>query len=471
MTMVKLLKKKFIITAMTAVTVLLLLMLGAINLFNIVSVQTRNSELLDEVSEAYLKDNYYNDYGASFRDNNAIQDTSTKSKDDDSLKDYAADPADSADSAGEDTADSAGDSNESNGDENNGKPRPFSFMVRDINENDKLAALLFIVVFDRDGNFLAADLSKIATVTEEEAVDLAKEQLVLGNASGSTDSYLFSSSSDNNEDTIYFFLDITNDNNSIWRVVGLSALAGIACWGLLFLVVCALAHLSIKPIAINIEKQKNFITDAGHELKTPLAIIRANAEALELISSENKWTKNIKDQTDRLTHLTSNMLTLAKAEDKYSDLPLAEVNLSEIIRSQILLFNEPAVLKDLKILYNVADNIKVKGDNSYFSRMISLLLDNAVKYAQEGTEININVTYSDKCPVLRICNRCQDLPDCEPERLFDRFYRPDQSRNSATGGNGIGLSAARAIAELYGGKIKCEFAENNTVIFSIYFKI
>jgi len=210
----------------------------------------------------------------------------------------------------------------------------------------------------------------------------------------------------------------------------------------MLILVIFLSKKAIKPIAENIERQKQFVTDAGHEIKTPLAIILANTDALELHNGENKWSKNIRAQTIRLSGLMQNLLTLAKIDESNIDATKESFSLNEIIDRTSDMFQEMLIPKNLILQKYYSADVIICANKELITRLVSILLDNAVKYSPCDSIIQIELYKNDKTINLVVANKCDSLPDCPPEKLFDRFYRGDSARTQKGGGYGIGLSAA-----------------------------
>lgn len=255
------------------------------------------------------------------------------------------------------------------------------------------------------------------------------------------------------------------------RLLAMLALStgGVAlCWlGMLALVVL-LSRRTIEPVAASIEKQKQFVTNAGHELKTPLAILQANAEALTLHQGESRWTRNIQAQIHRLDSLTENLLTLARMEEG-ADLPVPKpVDFSALTLELAQTFREPAALKGIALEMQVTEGCIVQADRGHMAQLISILLDNAVKYTESGGVIHLCLEREGKGLCLRVKNGPAQMPR-EPTRLFERFYRGDPARTQGTGGCGVGLSAAQAIVQAWKGTLSAEAEGEDTMVFTLCF--
>ena len=246
-------------------------------------------------------------------------------------------------------------------------------------------------------------------------------------------------------------------------MIVISLIITAIAWILMFVLVSVLSRRAIAPIAENIVRQKQFVTNAGHELKTPLAIIMTNTEALELFNGESKWTRNIKAQTRRLNDLMQNLLTLSKMDEADLNLPMQDFDLGALIGETAAPFEEPAREKGLTLSVETPQ-ITVKANRDSMGQLIGILMDNAVKYTPEGGSILLTAFTEGNSVILREQNTVSpDDREENPERLFDRFYRRDEARTQKKGGYGIGLSAARAIAAANRAQISAAYLEQNIV--------
>ena len=432
--MVKTLKRKFVKTSMTAVTALLLIFILSVNAVNVVVSYRRNNQKLTAVN--------YDIFHAEMRGDGFRPPEEIPTGDiEDEEEDY------------DDLSD----------DYRMKKELPKEAPLFGISRDDAEGARFFKATTDPLGNIVSADTGHISSVTEDEAKELAEAVIKSRKAKGFTDGFMYMSSSDSSGTKTVTFLDISSDLSGITAVLLISFSAGALCWLLMLLLTSKASDRAIKPIAENIERQKQFVTDAGHEIKTPLAVIKANAEAMELYNGENKWSKNIKSQVDRMTELMQNLLTLAKSDENVPESAIEPVSLSELSEKAVSAYTEAAVSNGKKIIADTAPGVTVNSNAKLIERILDILLDNALKYSSAESEIKYTLTSSKKHGEIHIENICDSLPDCEPEKLFDRFYRSDSSRNSE--GFGIGLSSAKSTAESLGGSLTAKFKENNTVEF------
>ncbi len=251
------------------------------------------------------------------------------------------------------------------------------------------------------------------------------------------------------------FLDCTES----FRTLNMMTIIILAISGtltlLVTLVVIMFSNRVLRPFEENANRQKQFITDASHELKTPLAIISANSEVLQYKHGENEWTKNIIAQTKRMGELINQLLTLAKSEEIEDNRVITEIDFKELVEGTMNNFVGIFEQKDVSI-NTVMDEAKILGDYEQIKQTVSILMENASKYVLEKGELDVILKNNDRNVMLQIGNTSDISDDVEFDRLFDRFYRPEQSRNSSKGGYGIGLSVAKNVIQQHNGTIKAK---------------
>ncbi len=408
--MIKLLQKKFVMTAMMAISLLIFFLLGAINAVNIVIIREDIDRTLIMLTESRVEMNTPEMFSPS-----QFPDTS---------------------------------------------------FYPQSNNNRLLFSPYFTVVADAEADMLFMDLTHISTIDEDDAKALVKKVLQQNQLEGKTDGYRYKVT-----DSVFIkgyviaFLDTTNEFYSYLRILFLSLGVGFVCWVLMFFLVVMLSKKAIRPIAENMEKQKEFITNAGHEIKTPLAIIQANTEAMELYGGENKWSKNIKQQVSRLDGLMKNLLFLTRSDENALNAQKTDFSLSEVVNLSAESFVEPMKLKGIDFKVSVQDNISISADKEQITQLISILLDNAFKYTNDNGYINLTLFGR----TLYVENTVSELPAVSPERLFDRFYRSNTARTQKTGGYGIGLSMAKAICDANKAVICVKYISENTIRFEVNF--
>lgn len=269
------------------------------------------------------------------------------------------------------------------------------------------------------------------------------------------------------EDELYkiAFLDITDSSRTLTQLLITFILVGVGMLIVLFGVSIYFANRSIRPIEESWSKQKQFVADASHELKTPLAIISANTEALlanggETVSSQKKWIGYIRSETGRMAKMIGDMLYLAKVEGAHEE--QAPFDLSHTVLDIIASMEAAIFEKGIKMTHMIEPGMIVKGDGERMGRVVLILLDNAVKYTNENGTIDVALKRHKHHAVFSVQNSGEEIPADKLPRIFDRFYRSDPSRSKETGGYGLGLSIAKTIIERSGGRIYARSAFGKT---------
>lgn len=224
-----------------------------------------------------------------------------------------------------------------------------------------------------------------------------------------------------------------------------------------------------KPVIVSFDKQKQFIVDASHELKTPLAIITASAEALEEDPKEKKWLNNIKSEAERMNKLVIDLLDLAKSENTGDKQNYIINNLSKIIEKTSLTFESLVYENNLKLETNIEDDITFKCNSDKIRELLGILLDNAIKHSTDNSKIFVNLYKNKNNIVLEVKNKGKEIPKEDQEKIFDRFYRADESRNRNENRYGLGLAIAKNIVISHNGKISVNCKDGYTT-FKVIFK-
>ncbi len=310
----------------------------------------------------------------------------------------------------------------------------------------------FSVLLDAEGTILQIDTRRIAAVSEQSAAQYAELAAQKRAERGFFGIYRYLRSAEG-ENTRIVFLDCGRRLDDFYGFLTGSVLISLGAFALVSVLFLFLSARLLHPIAESYEKQRRFITDAGHELKTPLTIIRANADLLEMEQGENESLDEIRRQAQRLTALTNDLVLLSRMQEpapsERIDFPLSEV-VSETAAS----FRAPAVSRGQTLESRIAPLLTLCGDSAAIAKLVGLLLDNALKYSPEGACITLTLAREGKTIALTVENpTAQPLTEEAMAHLLDRFYRADPSRNTATGGYGIGLSVADAIVSAHGGKL------------------
>lgn len=409
--MIRQLQKKFIVSSMLAISILLVVVLGGINIFNTVSSNKQTDKLLSTLAEV---------------ENSAITMMLPEVR------------------------------------------SSWDIFSAVVTQDDTLGAIYFVVREDVFGKIRTVDTTHISSVNVQEAQNYVKQIQGLKKKTGSLGRFKYMvMPTVGNLGKTYIFLDVTKQIMNVWQVALLSVGVGILCWIGMLLLVVLLSKKAIKPIAANMERQKQFVTDAGHEIKTPLAIIMANTDAMELHFGENKYSKNIRSQIFRLKDLTQDLLTLAKMEENTDKKIRENFSITLLLEELLNQFEENIVAKGISLYKNIQPDLGINSNKEQVHRLFSILLDNATKYVSENGSIEVYLSQTGKHINFVVANTAENLENLQLDKLFDRFYRGDDARTQKNGGYGIGLSAAKAIVQTLKGSITVQKQNINKIVFVV----
>jgi signal transduction histidine kinase len=338
------------------------------------------------------------------------------------------------------------------GDPNN----PFQFDRLNNNRDAEMPyqTRYFWVKLDSSSNITEVNFGHIAAVSEEIASEYAINVANEGKQRGYYHTYRYIVSTKNDGSKLIIFADQSTAILNALTLLLQSVLVGLCALIAMFILVYIFSSQAVAPVVESLEKQKRFITDAGHELKTPLAVISANVDVLELESGKSEWTSSIKNQISRMNGLVKNLLTLSRMDEERMHIVYSDFDMSAVIKDTAVSFEALATSNGKKYQMDIEDGIHITGDKNSINQLASLLLDNAMKYSSDKGSISVVLNRGNKFITFEVSNTCDSIPSGNLDRLFDRFYRADSSRARETGGYGIGLSVARAIATSHGGSIE-----------------
>ena len=337
-----------------------------------------------------------------------------------------------------------------------------------LSEEARYDSRFFTVTFDADGTVTVVNTGRIAATDPEEAMALAEGLYAKGRTNGTTGNYRYRAV-ETESGTTYVFLECSRELDTFYTFLTASCLAAAAGLVVVTLLVVLFSKMAIRPVAESYEKQKRFITDASHELKTPLAVINAANEVTEMETGETEWTQSISKQISRLTSLTEKLVMLSRMDEETYKPNAVKFDLSAAVRETAQSFEAVAQYKNKTYTADIEDGITFHGDESAIRQLTSLLIDNAMKYADDGGRIEVSLKRSGKNTVLKVFNTVDEIKKGNNDVLFERFYRADASRNSDTGGHGIGLSVAKAIVQAHKGKISAFSEDGKSIVFTASF--
>lgn len=317
----------------------------------------------------------------------------------------------------------------------------------------------FSVVYNEDKTLYSSNLDHLSNLSKEQALSYANKVIKDSRSSGvfkvGSQFYSYQITQDSKTKRyLLVVLDSTNylesRNDFFWLSIQLCFYSFI----FFVLVVSGFSNFAIRPYIKNYENQKRFITNAGHELKTPLAIISANTELQELMTGENEWTESTKDQVKRLSNLINQMVVLARLEEQ-PDVTLVDVNFSEVVKKVAGNFKSVIEKAGKKYEIKLQEDIHVKATEDELYELVSILIDNACKYCDEDGQIFVTLTKAKrgKRARLTVANSYAGGKNVDYSRFFDRFYREDESHNQKQPGYGIGLSMAESLVRIFKGRI------------------
>lgn len=416
--MIKKLRKKFILLALSVVAAVITLIAVGIDVASYVNVVKDADEIIDAVESGSM----------AFPNGNFGQ---------------------NQEEIGEEPPSEGPSGDLPNGDGPNGG-RNQEFRRDGLPKEIAFSARYFIVDADENGNVLRSDLGRIAYV---KSGDL---DAFVGQADGErgfVGDYRYKRTETEHGYT-YIFLDCEKELQSCKDFIVSGVIVTVAGLTVISLLIIFLSGKVLAPVEESYKKQKRFITDAGHELKTPLTVISANAELLELeIGEGNEWLDSIKGQTQKLAKLTKELVFLSRMDETEQAIEKTKFSLKSALEECAGGFKEAALVAGKEITPSL-EEVSVVANEEMIRRAANLLLDNAVKYAEDGS-ILLTLRKEGKHAIFEVKNAASLEKGAHPE-LFERFYRPDASRNGATGGHGIGLSVVKSIAEAHGGEATCE---------------
>ena len=313
----------------------------------------------------------------------------------------------------------------------------------------------FSVHYDADGTVLRVNQDYIASISESDAEAYADAVLESGKAQGYESGYRYLVSTSKDE-TVVLLLNSEREIQTMRSLLWITLAIAAACLVVVFGLVVLFSRRAITPYLKNMEAQKQFITNASHELKTPLTAISTSADVLAMEHDGDEWVHNIQVQSGRLSKLITSLVALSRLDEENPFPVRTEFSLSDALWEISEPFVPLAQAKGKNYTQDIADGLTVTGDRTTIQQMISILLDNALKYSPDGGSISLTARRSGKKAEITVSNTVDTAQSIDTGRLFDRFYRADESHSNTVSGTGIGLSIVKATAEAHGGTISAK---------------
>ncbi len=450
--MLRKLRHKFIAIAMCSIAAVLFLIMAAINIANYVNVCDRADSRITMISDngGHLSPG---EMGKP-QDVDASMDTSQDS-------DASTDTTKSGSTPGV-TASGNSDSGHKPDAAAPDKPGKHD----DMSPEAAFDTRYFTVTISEDETVDQIDTGKIAAVSSSTASEYASSLYAKNRTHGFIDCYRYELVETDNTQ-MYIFVNCERELGTFRSF--LLASAGISVAGLfvVYLLVVFFSKKIMQPVAESYEKQRRFITDASHEIKTPLTIIDANTEVLEMTGGENQWTKSIRKQIARLTSLTEKLVFLSRMDEESTQLEMEPFAISDAILDTADPFLAVATSRGKELSIDVTPDLVYKGNEGSIRQLVSLLLDNAIKYSTDDGQIRLAFHTRGKNLVLSVWNTVESIEQGRHDELFERFYRADKSRNQKTGGFGIGLSVVSAIVRAHKAKMSAVSEDGQSLLITI----
>ena len=409
--MIEKLRKKFMLVMMASIFVVMLLVLGTLNVTNILHTNERADDILSVLAEN----------GGNFPQEALPEDRPV--------------PV-------------------------NGKPG------QAVTAETPYETRFFKVIANEQRQVIQIDTSRIQSVDSEEGREYAESILSSNKEKGYVDDFRYRVVEQDDDSFLLLFMDSQRELQTVRLFLWNSFLIGSVSLILIFLLVFYFSKKIVRPAQQSMDKQKQFVTDAGHEIKTPLAIISANNEVQEMLNGQSEWTESTEKQIQRLNGLMENMLQLAQMEEPSYQQKIETINLSQVLQE----ICEPYVMigkqKKVAVALDIQSDVFVRADALSMNKLCSILMDNANKYVQDLGTIHVQLSADRHKAKLRISNTTKEMPR-NFNQLFDRFYREDQSRKQTADSYGIGLSMASAIVEKNNGQITANQLDDHTIVFDV----
>lgn len=341
--------------------------------------------------------------------------------------------------------------------------RPFPNRGPHWNTDRFKLATFYSVAFSYDGDVIEIDNDDAEVYSDEELEKLATAVLNKNDASGVMDNLAYYRA-DKGGYMLVTFMDNTVLSGSMSTLFRYTLIFGcVAIVALLFLA-RYLAKRIVAPLEESYQKQKQFISDAGHELKTPISVVNANAELLSREIGENQWLQNIQYENERMGKLVGQLLDLARTENVTPQMEY--IDFSRLVAGEMLPFESVAFEKGLVLNSNITNGIAVEGNSTQLKQLTSILLDNAIRHSKPDGEVRLTLTKDHGITELSVINKGDEIPAEHRERIFERFYRMDATRNGEDQHYGLGLSIAKAIVDAHHGHIEVN-CDNGLVEFHV----
>ena len=318
------------------------------------------------------------------------------------------------------------------------------------------------ITFAADGELDTINKFGISEDASAEVQAYVQDVVKKDTEKGKIGSYKFGIRRNEDGSGMIVLVDNSIQLHMLYNMLKNAGLVGLGIFILLIIVLFPVSNRMADVFVRNAEQQRQFITDAGHDLKTPVAIARANLDVLELQGGPNKWSSNVRAQVDRMEHLVQNLILMARLDEEKSEEALNEIDLTTLADEIWEEYQPSMKQKQIRGEAVLKETVPIRGTGSLIRKMLDLLMDNAVQYTPEEGSIRLAVEPEKKKTRITLENYVAQLPSEKPEKLMERFVRGDSARTQKNGGSGIGLAAVRRICEKHHGKLVIDYPDEHT---------
>lgn len=332
------------------------------------------------------------------------------------------------------------------------------------NSSSDIDARYFYIIVDSSNRITGINNSNNRSVRPKEAASYYRSIADNKHTDGFYNGYRYKLYNVN-DTTIAIFLLRSSMLDDVWRTIYSMIIVSAAGLLVMFIFLVIISKKMVSPIAKSYQKQKEFITSASHELKTPLSVIKADVDVVMMDgdNEDNEWLLDIKAQVDNMTTMTNSLVALARMDERAGNIVKTSFNISDMAQEIFTSYNSVAIERHINFTYNITPDITFNGDLSSIRQLFSILLDNAFKYGLTDGNINASLTVKKHRLLIDVVNDVESIDNNQLEKMFDRFYRAD-STSAKVKGYGLGLSIAKAIVTEHKGAIYAKAVNDNKAV-------
>lgn len=329
---------------------------------------------------------------------------------------------------------------------------------------------LFFVRKPSGGDFLDCDLNSVTNLEYEQVLELSHTAINSYSDHGLAEIYRYGVYEDASGNQTVFFQNVIINISFLNELKSMTILVSILIFIITGIITVPISRRIVSMVEEQINTQNEFITNASHDLKTPMAVISANMDVLSISNGDNQWIQSTKKQVKYLTKLVNHMITTSKLNEKGFSTPFESFDFSHAAQDVADQFTELAASRNLIYTHSIETDIIYYGSEIYIRQLLTILCENAITYSEENGRVSISLRKQKNSIILTVFNTRDPAAPLEINRIFDRFYRGDRSRSSDRYGNGLGLSMAKSITEMHGGTITAQCKTADSITFNVILK-